>query len=255
MLITRRVAIACTAFVLGFGTWVSVTGVSAAPPWSATGSTTTTIKEDSDTTTTAPPTTTTTIEDDLCPNIVGVQATIPSGMFIDAAGNCVPIVDRCVIGGTGPGGGIVFYVASSPQPWGRCLEAAPQTWSGETADPVAAWGCAATNITGAQGTAIGTGQANTTAIVAACTINGIAARLADNLIFGGKLDWFLPSKDALAQMYANAINIGGFATDIYYWSSSVFSPFHAWFQSFNGGYQSASIKNNLGYVRPVRAFS
>jgi Protein of unknown function (DUF1566) len=190
---------------------------------------------------------------DLCPNIAGVQATIPAGMFINAAGNCVPVVDLCVIGGTGSGGGIVFYVASSPQPWGRCLEAAPSTWNGGNSDPNATWGCQGSVISGVQGTAIGIGQFNTTAIINACSTSGIAARLADDLVFGGKSDWFLPSKDELNLMYQQRTTIGGFSTGTY-WSSSNFVAYNGWYQRVSDGFQNYGNNNdNSFYARPIRA--
>jgi hypothetical protein len=252
-------------------TWGVVAGVSAAPLLSAAGSptttialsdtttttvksntTTTTLKTDTTTTTVKSDTTTTTIaKRDLCPNIAGVQTTVPAGMFVNAAGNCVRrIVDLCVIGGTGPGGGIVFYVASTPQPWGRCLEIAPNTWFGGTADPALTWGCSGTNV--ANGSAIGTGQTNTTAIISACASNYIAARLADNLVFGGKSDWFLPSKGELAVIHIQRAIIGGFS--IAYWSSTQSSANLARAQDFSSGAQFLSHKSKTSlYVRPIRA--
>jgi len=52
-----------------------------------------------------------------------------------------------------------------------------------------------------------------TAILAGCTTGVIAAQLADALKFGGKSDWFLPSTDELALIYASRAIIGGFAAD------------------------------------------
>ena len=77
--------------------------------------------------------------------------------------------------------------------------------------------------TGATGTAIGTGQANTTAIVTTQGAGSYAAQLCNDLTVGGYNDWFLPSKDELDLMYENLYlqEVGGF-TDDYYWSSSEF---------------------------------
>ena len=63
-------------------------------------------------------------------------------------------------------------------------------------------GCFGTNISGADGTAIGTGAQNTIDIVNAnCSPymsgNSIAANICDTLTLGGYSDWFLPSKDEL----------------------------------------------------------
>ncbi len=167
----------------------------------------------------------------------------------------------CAIGDIGPSGGIVFYDAGSRQSWGRYLEAAPNGWNGGTSDPTERWGCGynsnsgLNSISGAKGMIIGTGAANTAAIVAGCAEPGIAAKLADALTFGGKSDWFLPSKDELNMMYANLAlkGVGGFATD-YYWSSSEFSVNLAWAQGFSIGSQYDTGKGFTYYVRPVRAF-
>jgi hypothetical protein len=127
-------------------------------------------------------------------------------------------------------------------------------------DPRATWGCSGTSITGADGTAIGTGGQNTTditAIVDGCQTSGIAARLANDLTLGGQSDWFLPSKDELDQMYINlhsaSTPLGGFSAGSY-WSSSEVADGNAWGQFFNVGYQNDNGKGATDYVRPVRAF-
>jgi hypothetical protein len=55
----------------------------------------------------------------------------------------------------------------------------------------APWGCKGTSIVTSD--AIGSGPANTKAIIAACSQLGIAARLVDDLEFKGFSDWYLPS--------------------------------------------------------------
>ena len=170
----------------------------------------------------------------------------------------------CVVGNTGPGGGIVFYVqtATAAAPW-RYMEAAPNTWSGGSADPGAAW-CNVTNnevpnlldgttaaVTTA--TAIGAGFNNTQKMLRGCTFG--AANAAASYNGGGKSDWFLPSKDELNKLYIGKVNgnVAGFET--IYWSSSEVDASLMWEQSIETGNQfNDSSKANLRYVRPVRAF-
>lgn len=108
-------------------------------------------------------------------------------------------------------------------------------------------------VTGATGTAIGTGQANTTAIVNIQGAGSYAVQLCDDLTVGGYNDWFLPSKDELDKLYTNKGAIGGFA-DSYYWSSSEYDADYAWEQSFFDGNQGNFYKSGSQRVRAVRAF-
>jgi hypothetical protein len=120
----------------------------------------------------------------------------------------------------------------------------------------AEWGCYGAAISGADGTAIGTGNQNTIDIEAGCTIPGTAADICANLTIGGYSDWFLPSKDELNQMFLNLglHGLGGFAIN-YYWSSTEYDNYYAWRQIFNGfGYQYFNDKNVNSSVRAVRAF-
>ena len=158
------------------------------------------------------------------------------------------------LGDIGPGGGLVFLISG-----GLTYEMAPKTWSGGASDPNIAW-CddTSTDITGAAGTAIGTGSANTTDMLAACTSG--AAVSARAYTGGGQTDWFLPSKDQLNEMYryAAAGSIVDTATygfeSAYYWTSSENSAIGAWLQYLPDGSQFDVVKANAYRVRPVRAF-
>ena len=170
------------------------------------------------------------------------------------------------MGDTGPGGGKIFYVATTPFACGptgsetcRYLEAAPITWSRGTSDPTLSWATGTTNqstaVTGAAGTAIGTGYKNSLDIVAqtgnvAASSAAVAAREYGG---GSKNDWFLPSKDELNQLYLARTTVGGFVAD--YWSSSEGDAIRAWSQSFTNGVQNVPSKTNPYYVRPVRALA
>jgi len=125
------------------------------------------------------------------------------------------------------------------------LEAAPSDQNG-------AWGCDGT-VTGATGTAIGTGAANTAAILtAACTSGNDAADLASSYAGGGCTDWFLPSIDELYELYLQRAVVGGFSNS--YWSSTENDATSARIQSFFNGTQGFGAKGGSFGSRAVRAF-
>jgi surface protein len=150
-------------------------------------------------------------------------------------------------------GGIIFYIF---QPGDTGYVA------GETHGLIAAtedqssgiqWS-AAPIVTGATGTAIGTGLTNTNAIIAAQGSGSYAASIARDYNGGGYTDWFLPSKDELNQLYVNSAAIGGFTGIFGYWSSTEDDYGSAWGQNFNNGGQASGDKYGFAYVRAVRAF-
>jgi hypothetical protein len=95
-------------------------------------------------------------------------------------------------------------------------------------------------------------MANTTTADGTCTSGAI--QIAADYLNNGKTDWFLPSKDELAQLYVQKATVGGFSTG-YYWSSTERDASNAWLQSFAAGYQPSTTKADPSYyVRPVRAF-
>ena len=156
------------------------------------------------------------------------------------------------VGDTGPAGGWIFYDKGSYSDGWRYLEAAPSDQS----TGIQWYNGSYVVITGATGTAIGTGQDNTTAIVTIQGAGNYAAQLCNDLTVSGYNDWFLPSKDELRLMYIylKVYGVGGFA-DGYYWSSSEFNANLAWFQYFGDGFQVNLFNKSLHLrVRAVRAF-
>jgi hypothetical protein len=106
-------------------------------------------------------------------------------------------------------------------------------------------------------TALGTGAANTTKILACTADNENAAKLVDALTYGGYSDWYLPSKDELNLLYLNRISAGNNFADNQYWSSSEVSfgmYTHAWYQFFTDGGQGPEGKNYQKGVRAIRSF-
>ncbi len=115
------------------------------------------------------------------------------------------------------------------------------------------WHATNAGVTGATGTALGTGAGNTTAIIALYGTESNAANLARAYNGGEYLDWYLPSKDELNKLYINKNLVGGFTTNGY-WSSSEVDLTNAWNQDFSGGIQHSGNKSGPYYVRAVRSF-
>ncbi len=114
-------------------------------------------------------------------------------------------------------------------------------------------------LTGASGTALGTGQANTDAIIALYGTEVNAAKLCDDYSVTVSSvtydDWYLPSRDDLDELYENRNIIGGFNLTRNYWSSSECNAAGAYAQHFGtGAQQYGASKNSLYWVRAVRSF-
>jgi hypothetical protein len=173
----------------------------------------------------------------------------------------------CEVGDTGPGGGTIFYIsptainsASGISTGGRYLEVAPINWSGLSVESTTAWARAATSVTGTL-SAIGAGAENTRLINSVLTTNSVAAKVAADLNFGGKTDWFLPSTLELKEMYdaLYAPSLAGNLSIRNYWSSTQDPTLNSradtyWFGS--GGLVSPTDKLGSAItLRPIRAYS
>ena len=186
------------------------------------------------------------------------------------------------IGDIGPGGGRVFLISG-----GLTYEMAPKNWNDPTnpsaTDPNLTW-CdnETTDVSGASGTPVGTGAANTAAMAAsvACSSNAAAAvqTYAPTGTTAGQ--WFLPSLDELIAMcnYSRnpsspptggcspltqdatfASSTYGFSSN-YYWSSSQVDILSSYSRNFVDGAYNVGYKTNRApgptalMVRPIRAF-
>jgi len=197
---------------------------------------------------------------------------------VGVTNNSITIATQTVdpIGSPGPSGGLIFYSKGSYSDGWRFLEAAPsdimlgapyyEYFFGYYRN---SYGM--TRPVGGTATSIGSGKANTVALVSkmgsaaftssigstTTTTAEYAARLCDIHEAGGYGDWFLPSQEELNLMYQNLKTkmLGGF-TGYIYWSSSESDSdgYYAWRQDFTYGTQSSSGRFNKSRVRPIRAF-
>ncbi|NDC47252.1 MAG: DUF1566 domain-containing protein, partial [Actinobacteria bacterium] len=198
------------------------------------------------------------------------------GVYAAATSSAISISVTYAIGDTGPGGGRIFITPSTAgNSSGNYFEAAPNTWNAGS-DGNNRW-CNITNGAigaSAQGINIGTGQANTNAIVAYCSSGAAVDARAYS---GGSLtDWFLPSENELKQLWVQAAVTGvpvtktqccpGPATPSTnsYWSSTEIAAGRpgSVFGSAREAYpaSSSSGSDNWGKqygfnVRPVRMFA
>ena len=184
------------------------------------------------------------------------QTTIPSPTTVinTISATCAK-GGACKVGDVGPGGGKVFYVATSAftSTGSACntackyLEAAPSDHSSTVA-----WCSNTSSSLGVTAQGIGSGMSNTTTADSTCTSGAI--QVAADYTNNSKTDWHLPSKDELAQLYAERTKVGSFAYD-YYWSSSEPYSYASYGQRFGDGAQNLYMKSRIsGSVRLVRAF-
>jgi hypothetical protein len=158
--------------------------------------------------------------------------------------------------GTSFQGGIIAYIFQSGD---------PGYVAGQTHGLIAAtsdqssgirWYNGSYTVTGATGTAIGTGKSNTNTIITSqgTVYASYAAGLAKSYNGGGYTDWYLPSIDELNKLYLNSASIGGFTTWSPYWSSSEQSNNAAYTLLWETDYNGYNGKDGLFLVRLVRSF-
>jgi len=161
------------------------------------------------------------------------------------------------VGDTGPAGGKIIYAAASGftvtgvgEFTAYYLEAAEDNLGSRQ------WSSTNQNVTGADGTAIGTGKANTAAILtthSSAQASSNAAKAASEHNGGGKNDWFLPSINELNEMYKARTHLG--ISSGYFWSSTQTNTDNAQIWQFSGGsYTNRNKSGTSNQVRPVRAF-
>jgi len=151
-------------------------------------------------------------------------------------------------------GGLVVYVDATGQ-HGLIGALVDQSTSAQ-------WGCYGTT-TGATGSAIFTGLANTNIIVPACGA-GTAAQLCAAYTAGGTnlpgiTNWYLPSKDEFQYLWNQKTLIGLSIScgtyGCYYWTSTEYSSSIAYCIPSNFVSPNYNLyKNSNNYVRAVRAF-
>jgi hypothetical protein len=155
------------------------------------------------------------------------------------------------------GGGIVAYMYQSGDPGYVAGETHGLiVSSGDVNSMGIQWWNGSYVSTGATGTAVGTGSANTDAIIATQggTATSYAAGLARAYTGGGHSDWYLPSKDELNKVYLNKAAIGGSFDALVYWTSSEASAVSAYSQNFSNGHAAGEVKQDQQGVRAVRSF-
>jgi hypothetical protein len=158
------------------------------------------------------------------------------------------------------GGGVVAYILQPGDP-GYVAGKTHGLIAAEADQRRVSWAtsrCAEISVPGAKGAAIGTGSANTAAII---DQNGTddesyAAGVAHSHDGGGYSDWYLPSQNELDQLYINRAAIGGFATSTgaIYWSSTQARSSSAIVRVFMDGGYGAVHKGHIIGVRAVRSF-
>ena len=183
------------------------------------------------------------------------------------------------IGATGPGTGIIFYIADgqagrtlgfsmdgygNPGDTGYFESYTAYYLEAATSDSgTAEWGAYGIEISGVTtityltdslATKIGNGRKDTLTIVTHLgTSETVRAAQIASASSGGKDDWFLPSLGELYWLYQNK-GTAGITIIGTYWSSSQANTISAWYQLFSGGYQVAYTKVTTFDVRAIRAF-
>jgi len=120
------------------------------------------------------------------------------------------------------------------------------------------WSQGANQVTGASGTAIGTGKTNTETIIAAHGPGNYAAYICHTYTYGIYSGWHLPSVDECYEVYLNITAVaaglaanGGQAISGLYWASNENGQDYAALKYLSSGGGGGGVK--IGYPQRVRA--
>lgn len=199
---------------------------------------------------------------------VGGELEVYSGeMWRNMVGNSASVPPPPLVVGDSYQGGKVAYIFQQGDPGydpnvQHGLIAAPTDVFVNNQRAELAWGCLNAPpqqsdiqvLSGANGTALGTGEQNTLDIVAECSEQNIAAKAALDYTNGGYSDWFLPSSIELNKLRDNRLTIGGFDDNLWYWSSTQLDgyAYAYWFVYENVA--GAIDKSDQRAVRPIKYF-
>lgn len=158
-------------------------------------------------------------------------------------------------------GGIIAYILVPGDPGYLSVETHGLIAATADQSEGIAWitgGSTQTSLNGGTQTALGTGRANTAAMMSQSGYEGGAAQVCDDYVntdagTGVYSDWYLPSGDELTKLYDNRTAISGFTTN-WYWSSSESTNEYVLFTAFSTGAQLSSSKNGNLRVRAIRDF-
>jgi hypothetical protein len=200
-------------------------------------------------------------------NVGGELEVYSGGMWRNMVGNSASVPPPPLVVGDSYQGGKVAYIFQQGDPGydpnvQHGLIAAPTDVFVNNQRAELAWGCLNAPpqqsdiqvLSGANGTALGTGEQNTLDIVAECSEQNIAAKAALDYSNGGYSDWFLPSSVELNKLRDNRIIVGGFDDNLWYWSSTQLDgyAYAYWFVYENVA--GAIDKSDQRAVRPIKYF-
>lgn len=120
------------------------------------------------------------------------------------------------------------------------------------------WHVTGTGTTGATGTDIGTGQANTSAILALYGSENNGAKICNDYTnpdtgTGVYSDWYFPSEQELYKLYTNSSYNAGMGP-YNYWASTELTSAFARRINFSNGDLTLHNKSNTNRVRAIRSF-
>ena len=130
----------------------------------------------------------------------------------------------------------------------------------DTDQGAAEWGCSGSGIAGTSAT-IGSGAANTTAIINGCATAGTAAKICGSIDLNGYADWYLPSTYELTKIYENlaSYDMANFTTYAYHTSTeyTIYNSGYIIFangQLWTGNSNPYGSKDDVYNVRAARSF-